>query len=79
MQKLPLCSSRQVCKVLERLGFKKHKRTGGSHQSYVKQTSMGSKLSVTVVLGKKELPRGTLKAILERAEISESEFQKHLK
>lgn len=81
MRKLPLCSSAQVIRVLEREGFrprrKKSKR--GTHRAYVKDKIDGGRLTAIVVLAQKEIPRGTLKSILEQAHISNDEFLKLLK
>lgn len=79
MAKLPLCSSKQVCGVLERVGFECLKKKAGSHQSYVRELPDGRKISVVVIIGKKEMTRGTLKRLLARAELSESDFLKLLK
>ena len=80
MRKLPLCSSAQVIKVLEAEGFVgRRKSKGGSHRAYVKERPDGTNLTTAVVLAKKELPRGTLKRILELAHISNDKFLKLLK
>ncbi|MBI2433400.1 MAG: type II toxin-antitoxin system HicA family toxin [Candidatus Hydrogenedentes bacterium] len=79
MSKLPLCSSAQVEAVLKRLGFKEVKRGKGSHRPYAKVSKDGKVLATVLVLGKKEIPRGTLKSILELAGISPEEFIRHLK
>ena len=71
---LPLCSSRQVVSALKRLGFKRGKAGKGSHQSYVRGSAV-----VIVIEGKKEIPRGTLKSILQQAGVSEEEFLRALK
>ncbi len=57
----------------------RRKSKGGSHRAYVKERPDGTHLATTVVLAKKELPRGTLKQILELAQISNDEFLKLLK
>ena len=58
----------------KRKGFEEGKKTRGSHRSYIK----GSKVA-TVVLGKKEIPRGTLRSILAQAGISEEVFLEELR
>lgn len=78
--KPPLCSSAQVCAALERLGFVPRARSkGGSHKSYYKTLSDGTVRVAIVVLGKREIPRGTLDAILNQAGISVETFLKHLR
>lgn len=80
MSKLPLCSSAQVIKVLEDEGFvARRKSKGGSHRAYVKDRPSGGRLTAIVVLAQRELPRGTLKSILEQAHISDDKFLKLLK
>jgi predicted RNA binding protein YcfA (HicA-like mRNA interferase family) len=36
-------------------------------------------ITCVVVMGKKEIPRSTLKAILRQAEMSQTEFLRHLR
>jgi predicted RNA binding protein YcfA (HicA-like mRNA interferase family) len=60
--------------VFKRKGFTEGKKTRGSHRSYIKDNRVA-----TVVLGKKEMPRGTLKSILAQAGISEEEFLEELR
>jgi len=78
MTKLPLCSSAKIITVLQKNGFYPGKSKAGSHQSYHKDLPNGHKLSVTVVVGKKEVPRFTLKDWLKRAHKSEEHFLAHL-
>jgi predicted RNA binding protein YcfA (HicA-like mRNA interferase family) len=75
---LPLCSSEQVIRVLERCGFSRGPKSPGSHQAFIKGTPRG-KIVTVVVLGKREVPRGTLKDILERAHISKEQFLRELR
>lgn len=76
---LPLVSSKELINTLKRAGFKRGPKKPGSHQVYVKVEEFGDPVTVTVIEGKKQLPRPTLKGILERAEIKEKEFVKLLK
>jgi predicted RNA binding protein YcfA (HicA-like mRNA interferase family) len=79
VSQLPLCSSEQVVAALKRLGFQRTQKTkGSSHQPYWRARE-NRKYVVVVVLGKKEIPRGTLKAILIQAGLSEAEFLTALK
>jgi len=75
MTKLPLVSSKVLVAALERDGFHpKRKSKGGSHQTFCKDLPDGRVLVTVVVLGKREIPRGTLASILRRAEISHDKF-----
>ncbi len=78
MSRLPLCSSRQVAQALARLGFTRKDTSGGSHQSWIKSKPAGGHWVAIVPAGKRELPRGTLKSILDQAGLTENEFLKHL-
>jgi len=71
---LPLCSSKQVISVLKRCGFERGPKSSGSHQSYVKEMPSDRKITVIVVEGKSQIPRGTLRGILRRAHIKSEEF-----
>lgn len=77
-EKIPLCSSDQIIRVLERNGFVKKKKTRGSHQALIRREGSRSRV-VIVVLGKKEIKRGTLRSILEMADMSLEQFLKELK
>lgn len=79
MSKLPLVSSREVIRVLERAGFKRGLKSSGSHQVFAKCLDDGTTITTVVVLGKKEIPRGTLKDILTRARLSGDEFLRLLR
>ncbi len=72
MARLPLCTSRKIIRTLERAGFQAT-HSAGSHQTMERWT--GRRTIVTVViLGKKEVPRGTLRKILRLAQMSNQEF-----
>ncbi len=74
-QRLPLVSSERLMAALIRLGFTADpKPSGGSHLSLYRERPDGTKDVTTVVLGKKELPRGTLRAILRLAKVSDDQF-----
>lgn len=60
--------------ALRRIGFTEVKKSRGRHQSFRK----GSRVTV-VVLGKREVPRGTLRGILELAGVSADEFLANLR
>jgi len=74
MSKLPLYSSHDVVRALERDGFESGKKSKGSHQAFKKPKSGGGTHVVIVPIGKKEIPRGTFKSILKQANLTEDEF-----
>lgn len=80
--KLPLCSSTEVCAALRRAGAKprkvKRKKSGTTHQVFVRKVDDRTYV-VPDVLGKKEIPRGTLTSIIELAGLTEAEFLSALK
>ena len=72
-EQLPLCSSREVEAAIKRLGFSKDRSTAGSHQCYSRAID-GRTYTTVVRIGKKQLPRGTLRKILELGNIGMQEF-----
>jgi predicted RNA binding protein YcfA (HicA-like mRNA interferase family) len=70
MSRLPALSARQVCRVLEKLGFEPI-RQKGSHIFY--QHPDGRATVVPVHRGE-DLGRGLLRSILRDIEISRDEF-----
>jgi len=73
MPKLPVVSSKQVIRILQKLGFEyAPKRGKGSHVALVKDTD--SKTRLVIVPDRNEIPKGTLLAILEQAGTSKDEF-----
>lgn len=79
MSKLPLCSSAQIVSALKRAGFKTMGKSRGSHQVFAEDQENPARRYCTVVLGKREVPRGTLKEILKQAGLSDEEFIRLLK
>lgn len=78
MPKLPVVSSKQVVRVLQKAGFvDAPKRGKGSHLAFVK-TGAG-KTRLVIVPDRNENPKGTLFAILEQAGLSKDEFINLLK
>ena len=71
MPKLPVLSGKEAIKALSKIGFE-HVRTKGSHAILNKQTDKG-KVTIPVPLHK-ELAKGTLKSIMNRAELSLEEL-----
>ncbi|OGO05353.1 MAG: hypothetical protein A2Y91_05340 [Chloroflexi bacterium RBG_13_54_8] len=73
-QELPALKPRELIAVLERAGFS-IKRQTGSHVVLYKQ---GIKRPLTVPIHPKDLPRGTLRAIIRQANLTISEFRELL-
>lgn len=78
MARLPLCSSDQIISALKRAGFQPASSSAGSHLTMERKTGRRT-ITTVVVMGKKEVPRYTLKMVLKLAEISQSEFLKCLR
>jgi len=78
MTQLPLLSSNQIISALKRAGFKEARKSSGTHQAFVKDLG-DKKITTIVVLGKKEVPIGTLKSIIKLAEMSDEEFLSYVK
>ncbi|MDB5284106.1 MAG: uncharacterized protein JWO06_3181 [Bacteroidota bacterium] len=72
MSKTPSLTSKDVIRLLEQHGFEL-KRVNGSHHYYVNPLSK----KITVVpMHNKDLPKGTLLAILKQAGIDKGELNK---
>jgi len=72
--RLPSLSSRQIVQVLRKAGFSEAPERGkGSHRAFIKRETSGSTRLVIVPYGK-DIPRGTLLAILEQAGLRREEF-----
>lgn len=71
MTKYPLLSAREILAALKRLGFEIVKQKG-SHIKLCKNTA--DRKLTTIVPNHKTVMRGTLKGILELAEITLEEF-----
>ena len=72
--RLPLCSSRELIAALERLGCYPGRAEAGSHVSYLRRVSGDRVATAVVVLGKREVPKGTLQSILRGLQIETTEF-----
>ncbi len=68
--KLPLLSSKEVCKFLEKEGFMLI-RQKGSHRFY---RHPDGRTTVVPVHSNKDIKRGLLKGILEEIQVSREEF-----
>jgi len=75
--KLPVVSSDDIMRVLKKAGFSyAPKRGKGSHIAFYKERE--GKKWLVVVPKRREIPRGTLIAILEQAGLTRDEFSKLL-
>jgi predicted RNA binding protein YcfA (HicA-like mRNA interferase family) len=78
MAKLPILSSKDIIRVLLKTGFEyAPKRGKGSHTAFAKKDSERTRL--VIVPDRKEIPKGTLLAILEQAGLSRDDLLKLLK
>ena len=76
--RLPSLSSRAIVRALGRAGFTEAPDRGkGSHRAFVKHDASGRIRLVIVPYGK-DIPRGTLLAILDQAGLTREEFLKLL-
>lgn len=71
MPKLPIVKDRELIKALKHLGFFEHPERGSSHVVYAHKD--GRRTTVARHPGK-DIPRGTLKAILRDINLSVDEF-----
>lgn len=71
-----MCSSKKCIKALERAGFEKSHCTG-SHQA-MKKATPGRTYITIVVLNQKEITRGTMRDIIEKAGMTVEEFLGYL-
>jgi len=73
MAKLPILSSKDIVRVLLKIGFEHAPKRGkGSHTAFVKKDKKNTRL--VVVPDRNELPKGTLLSILEQAGISKTDL-----
>ena len=73
--KLPLLSSKEVCKFLEKEGFKAI-RQKGSHKFYRHQDG---RTTVVPIHSNKDVKRGLLKGILDEIKMERKDFFKKCK
>jgi predicted RNA binding protein YcfA (HicA-like mRNA interferase family) len=76
-QRLPRCSSKEICKVLEKAGFDPTPASG-DHQAWKKREE-GHTLVTIVLLGKKELNIGVVADIIRKAGLTREEFMRLLR
>mgnify|MGYP001563295799 CR=1 len=76
--RLPSLSSSQIIRALRHAGFVEAPSRGkGSHRAYMKEDASGRTRLVIVPQGK-DIPRGTLLAILDQAGLTKEEFFSYL-
>ena len=71
--RLPLCSSDQLVAALVRLGCWEGRATASSHRLFHRDVD-GRIETTSVILGRREVPRGTLRSILRSLRIGADEF-----
>ena len=73
MSKTRLFSSDEVSRAPIRAGFEL-RRSRGSHRAYVRKNADGTHRTAIVIANKQEIPRGTLRSILQQAGLTEVQF-----
>lgn len=72
--RLPSLSSKAIIRALRNAGFTEAPDRGkGSHRAFVKR-DVGGRVRLVIVPHGKDIPRGTLLAILEQAGLSREQF-----
>lgn len=71
MSRLPSLTPRQVVAALKKAGFEERRQRG----SHLFLWHPGRAVVATVPMHARNLPRGTLKAIIRQAGLTEDEFQ----
>jgi len=74
MKRQRLFSSDEIIAALQRGGFELARKKGGSHQAFTRQRPDGGHDVAVIPIGKREVPRGTLSAILKAAHVDFDEF-----
>lgn len=74
MPKLPVIKSEKLIKILLKMGFKQHHQVG-SHIQF--KHPDGRRVTVAFHKGK-EIPKGTLRAIINDLKISVEDFTKYI-
>ncbi len=78
MSQIPLCSSDRIIKAFRRAGFVDD-HCGKTHLSMTRQDDTGRTRIAVIPLKKTEVPRWTLKGILEVSGMTVEEFRRHLR
>ena len=72
--RIPSLSSKAIIRALRKTGFEEAPERGkGSHRAFIKKDSVGKTRLVIVPQGK-DIPRGTLLAILDQTGLTKEEF-----
>jgi len=72
--RLPSLSSKQIIRALRVAGFVEAPDRGkGSHRAFVKKAA-GDRVRLVIVPQGKDIPRGTLLAILDQSGLNKEEF-----
>lgn len=74
MSRLPTVTPRQVVKALKKAGFEEHHQRGSHRYLW----HPGKRRMTSVPMHARDLPRGTLRAILRQVDLTAEEFQKLL-
>ena len=78
MTSLPIISSKEIVKALRAAGFENAPKRGkGSHIAMMKSDHDRTRL--VIIPDRKNIPRGTLRAILDQAGLTRKELQNLLK
>jgi predicted RNA binding protein YcfA (HicA-like mRNA interferase family) len=72
MVKLTLISGKELCKILEKIGFEKIQGKG----SHVRFKHSDGRRTVVPVHGNEKLGKGLLREILKQIKLSREEFEK---
>jgi len=78
MSKLPGLSSDEVLKALRKIGFAYAPKRGKGSHAALYRTDASGKTWLVIVPKRRNLPQGTLRAIIEQAGLIRSEFLKLL-
>lgn len=74
----PRPSSKQLIAALRLDGLEPGRRAKGSHQAFQKKVDDSQTITVIVVIGKKEIPPGTMRSILKQWGITEGRLRELL-
>jgi predicted RNA binding protein YcfA (HicA-like mRNA interferase family) len=74
MTRFPIISSKEIVKALRAAGFENAPKRGkGSHIAMIKRDNDRTRL--VIIPDRKNIPRGTLRAILDQAGLTREELQ----
>ncbi len=74
MSKLPSPSSDEVLKALRKIGFVYAPKRGKGGHAALYRTDANGRTRLVIVPKRRDLPQGTLRAIIEQAGLTRSEF-----